>query len=53
MAKTDPKSCTEVKNGYFELKCNRCENIWYSQKIPKTCANVKCRSPYWNKIRVF
>jgi hypothetical protein len=48
----DPKSWTEVKNGHYELHCNRCDNIWYSKKKdPGTCVNKNCRSPYWNKIR--
>ena len=33
--------------------CNRCKNKWTSKmQWPKTCANTKCRSPYWNKPRV-
>ena len=33
--------------------CNRCHNKWTSKKQrPDTCANPKCRSPYWNKSRV-
>lgn len=32
-------------------KCLRCGYEWYPKTpdIPKTCANPKCRSPYWNK----
>ena len=34
-------------------ECNRCGYIWTSKdKEPKTCANPKCRSKYWNKERV-
>ena len=33
--------------------CNRCRHKWTSKlQWPNTCANVKCRSPYWNKERV-
>ena len=33
--------------------CNRCHNKWTSKKQwPDTCANPKCRSPYWSKARV-
>ena len=32
-------------------KCTRCGYEWKSYKIPKTCANPKCKSPYWNKER--
>ena len=43
----------EVADGIFLHICNRCNNPWTSRiKIPKTCANAKCRSPYWNKKRV-
>lgn len=35
-------------------QCNRCEYEWASKtKEPKTCANTKCKSPYWNKERIF
>ena len=43
-----------------QLKCNRCNHKWWPRisiegktVIPKTCASVKCKSPYWNKPRVF
>lgn len=49
---TDPTSKTTAKNGYFELHCNRCDHVWYSTRDPKTCSNVDCKSPYWNKIRI-
>lgn len=34
-----------------QLKCTRCNNIWYQkgEKIPSFCA--KCNSPYWNQKR--
>ncbi len=33
--------------------CNRCYHQWHGKlKNPKTCANPKCRSPYWNKPRI-
>ena len=37
-------------------KCQRCSISyeWEAKDInnlPKNCANVKCRSPYWNKER--
>lgn len=31
--------------------CNRCNYVWASRKSPTRCANVTCRSPYWNKPR--
>ena len=32
--------------------CNRCEYEWAGKlEVPKTCANPKCRTPYWNKPR--
>ena len=37
----------------YDHSCNRCGYDWLSKtKSPGTCANQKCRSPYWNKIRV-
>ncbi len=33
--------------------CNRCNHTWIGKLAePKTCANPKCRTPYWNKPRV-
>lgn len=34
------------------VTCNRCGYAWVMTKTPGTCANQKCRSPYWNKERV-
>lgn len=35
------------------LKCNRCGHEWpqRGKEAPKSCANPKCRSPYWNRER--
>lgn len=45
---------TEKADGRFwRHECNRCGNVWYSRKeSPKSCANSKCKSPYWNRARV-
>jgi len=51
--KIDPKSKVAAKGDYFCLTCNRCNYIWYSKNDPKTCSNPVCKSPYWNKTRVF
>ena len=33
--------------------CNRCQHEWYGRlENPRTCANPKCRTPYWNKARI-
>ena len=34
--------------------CTRCGWQWYPKtpEKPKTCANQKCRSPYWDRERV-
>ncbi len=53
MSKIDPKSKVKAKGDYYCLTCNRCDFIWYSKNDPKTCSNPKCKSPYWNKIRIF
>ena len=43
----------KVDGDYWRHECNRCDKIWYSTKeSPKNCAEVKCKSPYWNKARV-
>ncbi len=36
------------------LRCNRCGYEWYPRapKLPGTCPNKACKSPYWNKARV-
>jgi len=43
-----------------QLECNRCGYRWYPRisregetVIPMSCANILCKSPYWNKERVF
>ena len=41
-----------IPTGYFLHECNRCDLKWISKtEKPGTCANQKCRSPYWNKVR--
>lgn len=43
----------KVANGIYLHDCNRCDYQWTSKKQdPQTCANPKCRSPYWDKPRV-
>lgn len=41
----------EVKRA--RLICTRCGYTWFQRgdKLPKTCANPKCKSPYWNVER--
>ena len=36
------------------LKCLRCGNEWVQRGAhrPRTCANPKCRSPYWDRPRI-
>lgn len=35
------------------LSCERCGHVWEAEsaKLPQTCPNKNCRSPYWNKPR--
>ena len=48
-----PKKSIEVK----ELSCERCHYRWHPRiidgkiKIPDTCPNKNCRSPYWQTPR--
>lgn len=48
-----PKRSIEVK----ELYCERCHYRWHPRiidgkvKIPETCPNKDCRSPYWQTTR--
>ena len=51
--KIDPKSRVAAKGGFFCLTCNRCGCIWYSKNDPRVCSNLKCKSPYWNKTRIY
>ena len=47
------KSSKKVRGDYWEHECNRCDYVWYSVTAePKTCANLKCKSHYWNRERV-
>ncbi|VVB70010.1 Uncharacterised protein [uncultured archaeon] len=45
-----PKCHFQFEN---KLTCLRCGFKWHQQKdtLPVTCANPKCKSPYWNKPR--
>lgn len=43
-----------------QLECGRCGYLWFPRisnegetVIPKFCANKLCKSPYWNKKRVY
>lgn len=36
------------------LFCHRCGHIWVRRnldRLPATCPNQKCKSPYWNRPR--
>ena len=47
------KSSMKLFGDYVMHTCNRCGNQWVSKlEEPKSCANRKCRSIYWNKTRV-
>lgn len=39
----------EIKR--YKLTCTRCGYTWIpkGETLPKTCANPKCKSPYWNQ----
>jgi hypothetical protein len=44
----------KVDGDYYRHECNRCNYVWYSTVAdPKTCASKTCKSPYWNKKRVY
>ena len=38
-----------------QYTCERCSHRWLPKRpesaTPKTCANAKCRSPYWDTPR--
>ncbi|MGI9011114.1 MAG: hypothetical protein ACR2F1_08000 [Nitrososphaeraceae archaeon] len=43
-----------------QLECNRCFYKWWPRisrdgktVIPQVCPNPKCKSPYWNKERIY
>ena len=52
MGVIEASSSVKVKGGYYCHTCNRCQNVWYSKNIPKSCTDRDCRSPYWNKKRI-
>ena len=35
----------------YKLTCTRCGYSWSPKgnNLPKTCANPKCKSPYWDQ----
>ncbi len=37
----------------FDCSCTRCGHGWIAttKKLPKRCANPRCRSPYWNEVK--
>jgi len=37
----------------LECTCSRCGYVWATKtdKKPKVCANIRCKSPYWNTER--
>jgi hypothetical protein len=43
----------KVKITRWRCVCERCGTEWISrtEDLPETCANSKCRSPYWSKPR--
>jgi len=48
----DPSAIKKAEGGYFRMKCNRCDNIWYTKdQSVQTCPNKECRSPYWKYLR--
>ena len=43
---------SKIKPKPYLHNCNRCGHEWSGNlQVPKTCANPKCRTPYWNKPR--
>lgn len=40
-------------DGVCILECKRCGHRWPQRgaEAPRSCANPRCRSPYWNKER--
>lgn len=43
----------QISKGIWLHECNRCKHKWTSKiENPGSCANIKCRSPYWNKPRI-
>ena len=44
------KQISVIESELYVHSCNRCKYEWVGRlKTPKTCANSKCRTPYWNK----
>ena len=43
----------KVRITVLEFQCERCGYQWHTStdRIPGTCANPKCRSPYWDRPR--
>jgi len=47
------KQISVIESKLYFHSCNRCKYEWVGKlKTPKTCANPKCRTPYWNKPRI-
>lgn len=43
----------KIDEGLYKHTC-RHGCVWYSKnENPKTCANKKCRSPYWDKPFIY
>jgi len=50
---TEFKACPICGGFVRAVKCNRCNYEWTPHKgtYPKTCANLSCKSPYYNQER--
>ena len=46
--------CPHCEKEIHSAKCNRCGYEWSLRfsTYPTTCANIKCKSPYFNSHRV-
>ena len=48
----DATATVKVQGDFYKHECRRCQYIWYSRaERPKQCASVRCKSPYWNRLR--
>lgn len=46
--------CAACGRPLLKLRCTRCGTEWFPRnplKLPKTCANPNCKSPYYNRER--
>ena len=46
--------CPRCGTTLTRMRCTRCQHEWdlKGTSLPKTCPSKRCKSPYWNRVRI-